>query len=67
MQEERTELRVLNPRGETGENPVIPAMSLQPDLVLPTPPDVERIITQITMQALYELKNSLIDFLKRGR
>jgi len=29
----------------------MPAMSWKPDLVLPTPPDVERIITQITMQA----------------
>ena len=30
---------------------VMPAMSWQPDLVLPTPPDVERIIAQISMQA----------------
>ena len=30
---------------------VMPAMSWQPDLVLPTPPGVERIIAQITMQA----------------
>ena len=30
---------------------IMPAMSWQPDLVLPTPPSVERIIDQITMQA----------------
>ena len=30
---------------------IMPAMSWQPDLVLPTPPSVERIIAQITMQA----------------
>ena len=30
---------------------VMPAMSWQPDLVLPTPPDVSRIITHITIQA----------------
>ena len=30
---------------------VMPAMSWQPDLVLPTPPDVNRIITHITIQA----------------
>jgi len=30
---------------------VMPAMSWQPDLVLPTPPSVERIIAQISLQA----------------
>jgi hypothetical protein len=30
---------------------IMPAMSWQPDLVLPTPPSVERIIAHITMQA----------------
>jgi hypothetical protein len=30
---------------------IMPAMSWQPDLVLPTPPSVERIIAQITLQA----------------
>jgi hypothetical protein len=30
---------------------VMPAMSWQPDLVLPTPPSVERIISQISLQA----------------
>jgi hypothetical protein len=40
--------------GFSAEQPtisVMPAMSWQPDLVLPTPPSVERIISQISLQA----------------